>query len=474
MAANPNTTTTSNQPTNRRSKSYARFHDEPLHCYLKEIAEVPLLTAAQEVTFAREIRRTRWIFRRTLVASDTILKSVLEPLTLIRDGKLRRDHTLDVSATDATRKAQLVKQLGPAITTVKQLLEGNRIDTEFVINGRNDLSERKEVWRGIVRRRHRGMRLVEELELRIGFLNAMVEQVCDALKQMSILKRQIRNARDPEIQKLKRRQLLELVRGLGETPATMRRYVARVETARADYERAKHALAAANLRLVVSMAKRYRNRGLGFLDLIQEGNMGLMRAVDKFEYRRGNKFSTYAIWWIRQAITRAIGDQSRLIRVPVHMISTLSKVQTMARELLQDNGCTPSIEETADTLGLATRDAACLTRLSQQTLSLDSTLLENDESQYAHVIEDTRHVKQLNWDDDLLQERLQGIMETLNQREREVLRLRFGLNGGTVHTLEEVSQRFSVTRERVRQIQSRAVRKLRQPETMRALACFLD
>ena len=255
----------------------------------------------------------------------------------------------------------------------------------------------------------------------------------------------------------------------------MLRRVARTAELQKQYDAAKRDLSAGNLRLVVSIAKRYRNRGLSFLDLIQEGNTGLMRAVDKFEYARGYKFSTYATWWIRQAITRAIADQSRTIRVPVHMIDTMSRVRTVTRELVQENGREPSVEETAAAAGLSLDDTRCIMKMSRQPLSLDQPVGDHDDSYFGEFLQDHRDDDPLyDINQELLKHRLDDVMQSLNYREREILRLRYGLTDGYAYTLEEVGKIFSVTRERVRQIEAKAVRKLQQPYRCRGLLGFLD
>jgi RNA polymerase primary sigma factor len=260
-----------------------------------------------------------------------------------------------------------------------------------------------------------------------------------------------------------------------ESPTALRRRVARTSGFQKQYDAAKRVLSAGNLRLVVSIAKRYRNRGMSFLDLIQEGNTGLMRAVDKFEHARGYKFSTYATWWIRQAITRAIADQSRTIRLPVHMIETMSKVRNAGRDLVQEHGREPSIEETAEAAGLSVEEARCVSKLTRQPLSLDQPVGDHDDSFFGEFVEDHREEDSLaDMTQQMLKQRIAEVLEELNYREREIIRLRYGLVDGYAYTLEEVGKIFSVTRERVRQIEAKAVRKLQHPIRCRSLTGFVD
>jgi RNA polymerase primary sigma factor len=454
--------------------------DDPVRMYLMQMGEIPLLTRQEEIESAMHIKRSRNRFRHWMLATDFMLQGACKLLEQVRDSKLRLDRTIEVSVTNASEKKAIMKRIVPNVNTLRHLLIMNYHDYFIAINRRLDLPTRRAAWKRLTRRRNRAVRLIEEMNLRTNRLEPLYKKLEAIEARMKTLKNQIEVARESGyVDGVSLEQLLEelryLMRITYETPKTLARRIERVHNHRKTYDAAKRELSASNLRLVVSIAKKYRNRGLSFLDLIQEGNTGLMRAVDKFEHNRGFKFSTYATWWIRQAITRAIADQSRTIRVPVHMIDTMTKVRLISRQLFQELGREPSVEETALRAGLALDDARVVIKMARQPLSLDQPVGDHDDSYFGEFLEDYRDDDPLyETNQESLKEHINEAMKTLNYREREILRLRYGLADGYSYTLEEVGRIFSVTRERVRQIESKAVRKLQQPYRNKSLMSFID
>ncbi len=319
---------------------------------------------------------------------------------------------------------------------------------------------------------------MEELSLRTRRVQPLVRQFREMSQRMDAIRRRLaeiefRPAPKDERANL-RRELRDLMLITLESPRSLRNRVELIDRQFHDYELVKRQLSSGNLRLVVSIAKKYRNRGLSFLDLIQEGNTGLMRAVDKFEYRRGYKFSTYATWWIRQAITRAIADQARTIRIPVHMIDVLSKLRNVAKRLQQELGREPTTEETARAADISVDETRRVMNIGRHPVSLDRPVGESEDCSFGEFLEDAGTESPITTAGQaMLRQKIEGLLKTLTYREREIIRLRYGLGDGYTYTLEEVGRIFKVTRERVRQIEAKAVRKLQHPVRSKQLEGFL-
>jgi len=455
-------------PARTASTSEAGPTDDPVRVYLTQMGGIPLLTRETEVSNAREIERWRRLFRETMLSNDFIRLGAIRLLERVQAGTLRLDRTIEVAVTDTREKQQLLKRLGPNLETLHRIEAENRRLFRRAVSRKLPMAHRRAAWRRLVRQRNKAIRLVEEMRLRIQRLAPLLEQLREIGSRIPPA------GRGPRREPLLREQR-QLLAGMRESRATLARRLQRLSILQDRYDKAKRDLAAGNLRLVVSIAKRYRNRGMSFLDLIQEGNAGLMRAVDKFEHARGFKFSTYATWWIRQAITRAIADQSRTIRVPVHMIDTMTRMRNLIREFAQEHGREPSVEEIAERSGISHEEALTVWRMSRQPSSLDQPTSDDDSPGFGDIVEDHREDDPLRGiHQQALKQSISRALEGLSYREREILRLRFGLADGYSYTLEEVGSIFSVTRERVRQIEAKAVQKLRDPGLGVDLSGFVD
>jgi len=405
-----------------------------------------------------------------------VLAGAVALLEKVQAGTVRLDRTIEVSVTNTREKRRILRRLAPNLATLRRLQEEKARLFRVAMSRSTPDERRREAWRRLVRQRNKAVRLVEEMQLRIQRLYPLLKELRGRARHLDELRALAAAAGgDPQRRRALAVEQRRILLAARESRRTLARRLALLDDLQGRYDAAKRDLAEGNLRLVISIAKRYRNRGLSFLDLIQEGNSGLMRAVDKFEHARGFKFSTYATWWIRQAITRAIADQSRTIRVPVHMVDTMTRMRNVQRDFLQAHGRPATVEELAEISGLSVEEAECICRMARKPVSLDQPLGESEEGSVGDFVSDRREDDPLKG---VNQQSLQGTiaraLESLSYREREILRLRFGLADGYAYTLEEVGTIFSVTRERVRQIEAKAVEKLRQPGATFDLAGFVD
>jgi len=456
----------------------SRRIDDPVRMYLTQMGEIPLLTREQEINLAKRIEITRKRFRRKVLECHFALALVVDVLKKVSDGELPFDRTVKVSVTENLEKDQILGRMPHNLVTLVHLMECNVRDFKSFIRDR-DATPRRSLLANLKRRRRKAVNLVEELSIRtqkVQPLMKRLEQFAARMGELVFLLREYRAGRAGKEDRANLvKELKDLMRITLETPKSLAKRVELMNIRFRKYEQAKRELSGGNLRLVVSIAKKYRNRGLSFLDLIQEGNTGLMRAVDKYEYRRGYKFSTYATWWIRQAITRAIADQARTIRIPVHMIETMSKLRNVSKKLLQEKGREPTIEETARAANISVEETRRVMKISRHPISLDRPVGESEDSYFGDFIEDEAAESPINAaTQEMLKEKIDQVLKTLTYREREIIKLRYGLGDGYTYTLEEVGRIFKVTRERVRQIEAKAVRKLQHPVRSRQLEGFLE
>jgi len=452
--------------------------DDPIRMYLSQMAEIPLLTRDEEISLAKKIEITRRQFRRALLENDYALRSTYETLVKVQHGELPFDRTIKVSLTERLTKEQITGRMPHNLRTIGVLIEQNKNDFDSLVRRSTPERLRTEVRRRFIRRRRKALQLVEELSLRSRRVTPLLGQLEKISRRMNFIRDRLAllgasaTSRD-EASDL-RQELRELMLVTQESPKSLHNRVTKARRHFDVYESVKRQLSSGNLRLVVSIAKKYRNRGLSFLDLIQEGNTGLMRAVDKYEYRRGFKFSTYATWWIRQAITRAIADQARTIRIPVHMIDVLSKLRQAQKKLTQQLRREPSYEELAEFTEISIEEVRRVMDIGRHPVSLDRPVGEGEDSSFGEFIEANDSDNPVRCaGNGMLRKKIEELLQTLTFREREIIRLRYGLVDGYSYTLEEVGRIFKVTRERVRQIEAKAVTKLQSPSRVQRLDGFL-
>ena len=455
-----------------------KMDSDPIRMYLSQMSGIPLLSREQEILLAKKIEVSRKRFRRSVLSCHLAMKETVETLRRVYNGELPFDRTIKVSLTERLTKEQILARMPHNLSTLEALLAKNERDFRRLIRKSISGTERSRIRQSFVRRRRKCLQLVEELSLRTRRVQPLMRQLEERSRRMDEIRRRL-DVLPPGVETASERvklrnELRQLMIATQESPASLRTKCARFRQDFRLYERVKRELSNGNLRLVVSIAKKYRNRGLSFLDLIQEGNTGLMRAVDKYEYRRGFKFSTYATWWIRQAITRAIADQARTIRIPVHMIDVLSRLRNIQKQLVQEKRREPMTSEIADRADMTIEEVRRVLDIGRHPVSLDRPVGDSEDAAFGEFIEDHNSDNPVrNATNEMLRGKIERLLKTLTYREREIIRLRYGLGDGYTYTLEEVGRIFKVTRERVRQIEAKAVRKLQHPVRSEQLEGFL-
>ncbi len=434
---------------------------DPIRMYLSQMGNIPLLSREREIFLAKQIEVTRKRFRRTALESDYVLRQTVETLEKVYTGELPFERTLRTSETENVQKEQILGRMPHNLNTLRALMDKNCDDFRSLRSSTLSNEEETLVRNRMLIRRRKMVTLCEELSLRTQRLQPIMKRFHQITERIVSLQDQLKTGRFRGDVSVLTTELEELIQMVNEFPEEA---VTRSKNLQDRFDKwtiAKQHLSGGNLRLVVSIAKKYRNRGLSFLDLIQEGNAGLMRGVEKYEFRRGYKFSTYATWWIRQAITRAVADHARTIRIPVHMFQSISTLKAKAEAIRQETGRDPGIEELADAIGMTIEETERIMKTWKHPVSLDIPVGESEDGCFGDFLEDSNgcspdHAATQN----MLKDKISHVLKSLTYREREIIKLRYGLGDGYSYTLEETGRIFKVTRERIRQIESKALKKL--------------